>query len=407
MNIKILTPLILIILSNLFLPRFLATETAQPGSSHAKWDMNFVGNVASLEVAEDGGIIHLLLGQEIGDGENREFTLHHTRSEDAGRTWSHPTRVDRNSEPVRNPKRSMDPQIAVSGDNLISLWRIGGTGRRGSGPLVSAVSDDGGKTWRSGGRPSDLNDTSSHGFADIRADKRGNFHVVWLDNRDDNARGLRYASSSDNGESWTPNKTVDEKTCGCCWNAVEISDAGSVYALYRDVEPRDMNFARLAPGDEKWQKLGPVGGFSWDFQGCPHVGGAIAIQKRGENEEIHNVVWTGKKENEDFYYLRSSDGGEGWSKPRKFGGPSAKHGDIAVNEKGHLAIVWDEFVQNKRAIFLSTSRDSGTSWSEPRRVSLPGKETVYPRVVAVKNEFHAYWTESSKENKSTWKSTSF
>ena len=180
-----------------------------------------------------------------------------------------------------------------------------------------------------------------------------------------------------------------------------------MYALYRDVEPRDMKFARLSAKENTWQKLGAVGDFQWDFDGCPHVGGGIAIEEKGEAKVVHSVVWTGKKEEEGFYYFRSLDDGETWSDPRKFGDNSAKHGDITVNEKGHLAIVWDEFVQNQRAIFLSTSTDSGTSWSKARRVSLPGMDTVYPRVVAVKNDFHAFWTESSKDNKSTWKMTSF
>ena len=94
-----------------------------------------------------------------------------------------------------------------------------GTDKWGSGPMATALSNDGGATWRPGPKPADDGSTTGHGFIDIVADDVGILHLTWLDSRD-GKQGLRYARSEDAGKTWAVNITAKAGTCECCSNAI-------------------------------------------------------------------------------------------------------------------------------------------------------------------------------------------
>ncbi len=359
-----------------------------------------LGETTSLDVYVNQGNLDLLIGKTSSESNSK---LYHRRSTDKGKSWSEPIRVDRNEEPVKGARRAMDPQLCVSGDNIIAAWTKPGKGRFGSGPLVTSISHDGGKSWQPGGRPADSNVEDGQGFVDITADQNGRFHIVWLDNRN-NKRGLRYAQSTDFGKNWEPNQTIDGETCECCWNTIQQSDDGSLHVLYRDVNPRDMAIASLLP-DGTWNRSNRVGEFDWAFTGCPHVGGGLAIKQTNESNELHSVVWTGNQDSQGFYYLKSKNGGSTWQSPKKLGNSKAKQGDIAINSKGFITAVWNEFIETESAVFTSMSSNNGDTWSKARRISLPGHETEYPRIVSIADTFYIFWTEK-KDGKSSWEMSS-
>ncbi len=400
---KLYNVLILILTFSLCSQIGFSSESHEPSKekqSKRKHPRPQFSGTASLDVFSENGKLHLLLGEK---GSGKSINLFHIQSDDKGKSWSDPIRVDRGSDPVFAAHRSMDPQLAASGKNMVAAWMIPGKGQFGSGPMVTAYSNDFGKTWKEGSRPADAEAKDGQGFIDITADEKGNFHLVWLDNRGD-LRGLRYSTSEDGGKSWKPNTTVDDKTCECCWNTIQSGKNDSVYILYRDTDPRDMALAKLTK-DNSWQRTGWVGKFDWAFDGCPHVGGGLAINDTDKIPQIHTTVWTGKQGNNGFYYLNSMDAGSTWSEPKKLGGKAAKHGDVAINGNGHLATVWNEFVKSENAVFTSSSTDNGTTWSEPRRLSVYGFDTEYPRVVSIKNEFYIFWTEK-KDTVHKWKMAS-
>src|SRR5690606_32682217 len=143
--------------------------------------------------------------------------------------------------PPFSPHRGMDPRIAASRDRLVAVWTTAGTDAWGSGPLASAFSRDGGRTWEVGPNPSDSGLTTGHGFHDLAADAEGTFHLVWLDSRD-GRQGLRYSRSRDGGRTWEANRTLATDTCQCCRNTLATGPGGEVGVLYRYGDPRDMRF---------------------------------------------------------------------------------------------------------------------------------------------------------------------
>ncbi|KAF0181438.1 MAG: BNR repeat-containing protein [Limisphaerales bacterium] len=367
-------------------------------SGKGKRDVLRVG-VESLDVAVDGGTVHLLLGNY--DTNSKSPALLHLRSADAGATWSRPVRVDAGAAAPHQPHRGQDAQIAASGTKLAAIWTTPGTGFMGRGPMATALSADGGATWQPGPNPADDASSGDHSFVDCAADAAGTFHLVWLDARGANkSKGLRYANSKDGGKTWSKNATLKPDTCECCWNTVAVGTDGSVHALFRDKNPRDMAVISSTDHGARWSDAAKVGRFNWDFQGCPHVGGGLIV--RGST--LHALVWTGVTGHSGAYHLSSSDQGQSWSAPQRLGDADARRGDLASTGGQSLAAVWDRVSDGESTVLASTSANGGKTWTEPKQLSAKGVNAAYPRVVAVSGSYRVFWTESVTGQPGAWKS---
>ncbi|MEQ2007703.1 MAG: sialidase family protein, partial [Limisphaerales bacterium] len=380
-------------------PKTTATTTApttNASDSHAghaghgkgKQDVTRWG-VDSLDVAVDGNAIHLLLADYATN--SKTPALLHLRSTDAGANWSKPVRVDAGAAVPHQPHRGQDAQIAVSGAKLVAIWTSSGTGFNGRGPIATAISSDGGATWQPGPNPADDASQGDHSFVDCATDAHGTFHLVWLDSRSTNkSKGLRYTSSKDGGKSWSRNATLKPETCECCWNTLAVGTDGSVHALFRDKNPRDMAVISSTDRGAHWSDPAKVGRFNWDFAGCPHVGGGLIV--RGST--LHALVWTGATGQSGAYHLSSIDQGQSWSAPQRLGDADARRGDLASTGAQSLAAVWDRVTDGESNIFAATSSNGGKTWTEPKQLSAKGINAAYPRVVAVSGGYRVFWTES-------------
>jgi photosystem II stability/assembly factor-like uncharacterized protein len=349
--------------------------------------------VVSLDVFVEGPRLHLLTAVA-----GTPTMLEYQQSSDGGHTWSAQSPVGV-GQPEPNPlHRGMDAQIAAApdGQHLVAAWTTAGAqDKYGRGPIATACSADGGKTWSAGSNPADDGLSTGHAFLDLAADEHGSFHLVWLDGRDNAAgKGLRYARSDDHGLSWTRNKTLDDKTCECCWNTLVTRPDGKVAVLYRDCGPRDMAIIQSPDAGHTWSEPTTVGTFSWDASVCPHVGGALAYGAAGVS---FATVWTGAGDNTGAYLLSSTDDGKTWSAPARLGGdPHAWHTDLAASPNGHIVAVYDARTDTTPAIFATASADNGKTWSTPRRLTAPGVTAANPRVVFTANGFRVFWTDAAK-----------
>ncbi|MGH8769642.1 MAG: sialidase family protein [Burkholderiales bacterium] len=337
--------------------------------------------VVSVDLQVDGETIHLLTGEKTGAA----LLMNHRKSRDGGKSWTEATRVDTNSSAPFGHHRSNDAQIAASGERVVAIWFTAGSGWGGSGPLVTAVSADGGASWKPGANPADDNDMAGHGFVDAIAHK-GSFHAVWLDGRGGSKQGLRYAKSADGGLSWERNQTIASGTCECCWNSMLATDEG-LQVLYRELSPRDMALAVSKDSGASWSRTATVGAFNWNIDACPHVGGAIAAAR---SQSLHALVWTGKKPRPGVYHSHSDSGK--WSAPIPIGGVSAKHADIAASDTAGVVAVWDERAHKRSAIYAALFKEAG--WARPVKISEDAASASHPRIVAVPGGFLAAWTES-------------
>ncbi len=350
-----------------------------------------LADVASFDLYRDGDSIHLLAAGASARGETPE--LRYIRSDDGGESWSEPTRPGLGQPAPTKSHRGNDVQIAAHGRQVIALWGTNGSGFHGSGPFVSAISSDGGQSWRPGPNPAADGNDGGHGFADLTATADGVFHLAWLDSygivtnergvaeiadaeRSGGQQGLMAARSDDGGASWVMHRRVDDVTCECCWNSLTES-GGAVHLLYRDKDPRDMALASL-DADTGWRTEGIVGAFGWQFEGCPHVGGALAAG----GDSLTALVWTGHAERIGLYALSRGADADGWSSPVALGDDSARHSDLTTLPDGRAVAVWDQNGESGRHILLAAQSPEDGGWSPA--APLPGAtgSVTHPRIVA-------------------------
>jgi BNR repeat-like domain len=342
------------------------------------------GNVAHYDVFVDRDVIHVLIGT--GKKGAPDIALWHVRSADGGAIWSKPARVNRQSDRLSAHHPGENPQIAAMDDRVVVVWTQQRPGSHHGGALATAISDDGGTTWKPGATPTPPR-AGSQTFAEFASDGK-TLHMAWLDSRD-GRQGLRYARSTDRGDSWAADRALAPRTCDCCWNSLTPLADGGVAVFYRADEPRDMMLLTSRTG-EAWRNHGSIGQFNWQVRGCPHVGGALVAR----HNTIHTLVWNGKDDTFGLYAISSTDAGTTWSRPRKLGTDDARNADLAVTESGELHAVWDESGPRTSAIQKSRSTDGGQTWTAPERIAA-GAELTYPRTAATRHGVAVFWLDGS------------
>lgn len=353
-------------------------------------------NLLSFDVYAADSVLHALVA--VATAKPKQPFIGYLRSDDGGLNWSNPVDVGQYAIGEVESGAGNDVQIAAFGTTLMAIWQVTGE-LPGMGPLQTVYSQDGGQTWLPGGNPTGSAVDQSH--PDLVADQAGRFHLIWLDDRDENGyQGLRYASSANFGRQWELVQTIDESTCSCCWNRLSLGLDGQLNALYRDMEPRDMALARSSDAGKTWRRISTVGEFNWVFDGCPHNGGALAW---GGEKIWHGLVWTGAENKAGLYYVRSEDDGNSWSKPRAMGGESlAFHSDIALMEGPRLLAIWDAMGRGGSVVMISESFDQGVNWSSARQLSAQGSSATFPRVISTPLGALAMWIEQKPGEAKQW-----
>ncbi|MCH6258160.1 glycoside hydrolase [Puniceicoccaceae bacterium K14] len=346
--------------------------------------------ILSLDVYVHRQTIHILTSRY--DEASAQNIIEYQNSKDSGKSWSKSTRVDEGKQVPHARGRGTDFHLAVTDEAITAVWLTKGTGFGERGPLVAARSTDEGKTWSTIPTPADDRTNDDHAFIDVTATPNGAFHTVWLDTRSGDGKGLYLATSNDHGETWESNVSIDSKTCECCWNTLKSDSTGVLYALYRDTEPRDMALARSVDNGKTWDRLSSVGAFDWQFIGCPHAGGGLAIEDASSEAILHALVWTGQDDHAGLHYLKANASDLDWSSPLQLGSDNAKAADIAINDSDQLLATWVETDAKGSTLMYSTSNNQGAFWSSPQVIDTPNSSPSHPRVLSIDDEFHLFWT---------------
>jgi len=357
-------------------------------------------DIQGMDVYAETDKLHVVLVGKAKD--THELGVYYLVSANSGTTWSKPVRVNAGSDRRLMSRRGNDAQVAAVGKRLVVAFRQAGDLPE-SGPVVMAYSMDGGKHWEEGENPAVGDLTQNQSYVDLIADRSGHFHVVWLDDREENgnSQGLRYARSVDGGKRWQGDLTLDGAVCTCCWNRLAVLPDQSVAALYRDDDPHDMRLVRRSIQDGSWHNLGAVGAFDWRFSGCPHCGGGIASSS-GRHSRLHGVVWSGKEGLAGLHYLNSIDQGAHWTPPLQIADGQSKESDIAVLESGPVSVVYATPTGQGEAVLLTQSGDDGKHWTGPVALSAADGVADHPRIVATKKGFRVFWTEKRPAGGKVW-----
>ncbi len=326
--------------------------------------------------------------------------LYFSRSEDGGKNWSKPVRVNDRPGEVWGFAVSK-PRIAVGPTGTIHVFFPGNETSPVTGlDVVTAQytrSTDNGRSFekaRTINRPADLDKTGLLGeglsatfsFGTMGVGPNGVVYAVWQDMgpMQTNADGaeVHVAISHDDGRNFSSEHAALEgsQVCPCCQLTMAF-DKREVYLGYRKIysDGRDSTVAISDDGNSfSTEARLPFG--RWKIDGCPLKPTEVAVDGRN----VYAAAYTGGEEPAGVYFSRSTDGG------RTFDGatqvhPQAAYSDapqLAVSSDGVVWVVWLAKTGGPRRLFMAWSMDEGRTLSEPHELETPEGSSAYPALAA-------------------------
>lgn len=183
------------------------------------------------------------------------------------------------------------PQIAVTNNGVLV------TAATSTGNIFSFYKT-GNNKWLSSGKVNDRDTIAKEGLMSLSSEENNAF-AVWLDLRNNNRNNLYGARSNDGGKTWSKNIMVytspDSSICECCKPSVVVKDH-NIYVMFRNWlnGSRDLYLITSSNGGQSFEAANKLGNASWQLNGCPMDGGAIAIT----NDNTIQTVW--RRENKIY-----------------------------------------------------------------------------------------------------------
>ncbi|MDP2809530.1 MAG: sialidase family protein [Rhodocyclaceae bacterium] len=296
-----------------------------------------------------------------------------SRSDDGGASFTAPVAVTPQPEAVTADSENR-PKIAVGADGIVHLSWTQNLGQKMTGHIRYARSVDGGQTFSA---PAILNDDRqlvSHRFDSLAIDGQGGVAAVWLDARGRTGKsvkgspatdvGIFAAVSTDGGASFGRNRRIADHSCQCCRTGLTWTTNGPV-AFWRHVFGK--NIRDFAIADLNGGPVRRVTDDEWEIDGCPHHGGGIATDGRGN---LHIVWFTNGKNRQGIFYRRIARTDFGMGAPMPLGDPARQAGHPDVAAVGSRVLVsWREFDGKRLSAWAMISEDAGASWGAPQRLA--------------------------------------
>lgn len=256
------------------------------------------------------------------------------------------------------------------------------------------ISLDAGKTWS---KPAQLHrDTKirQHGFVSFVPAPDGRLGAVWLDGRKLSKENfgnmsLLYATIGKDG-SIRGETTLDNRVCECCQTSAAATAEGLIVA-YRDRSPkevRDISVVRFANG--KWSAPATVANDNWTIDGCPVNGPAIAATGRNVA-----VAWfTAVDEKPRVKVALSNDAGKTfWRAITIDAGNPQGRVDVVTLSTGGAVVSWIERSNQRNEVRLRRIAANGVTEAS---ITVSGTASAQPgsvpRIERSGNDLFVAWT---------------
>ncbi len=266
-----------------------------------------------------------IIGVTYHDERNPNFSAYFNRSIDGGHTWPRPDiRLD--SPPADKRSSNVhEPQTVEIGRIWVSIWTDSSpVDGKATYRIITRRTDDAGKTWT----PTETIYASDHHISALKVRAVGSELVVAADELSIGVFGL---TSKDNGNTWHRVGTVA--------NTAKTSNSGIQLAVSN-------GRAHLV-----WMKQ--------DSDAKTQIMRASMDIQRGQ--------WLGAAKRLD---TKLTDNTKSLSP------------DVLVTPTGLVLAAWVDYRDIRSNIYLSTSRDTGVSWTEPQPLLRPGTTaTGWPRLM--------------------------
>ncbi|MBM3219896.1 MAG: exo-alpha-sialidase [Candidatus Rokubacteria bacterium] len=214
---------------------------------------------------------------------------------------------------------------------------------------------DGGKTFEPPLRVTDDTPTS-HSFEGLAVAPDGTVLVAWIETRAGERPRTYLTRILERGTRVESTRALDDdETCVCCRVSLAAAAPDIVTVLWRKVFPgdiRDMVLAASRDGGRTFGAPARVHADGWRITACPHRGGTAAIDGQGR---VHAVWYTEGARNEPAVLYATSTDGRRFTAPRRVHVSTSSipdHARLAVNDRGHAAIVWEDSTAVRRRVLL-------------------------------------------------------
>jgi len=308
------------------------------------------------------------------------------------------------------PETQAEPFLAIdpaNGNHLLAGYQEGRFADGGCRTLTSAVSFNGGRTWREGLLP---NLTVATGGPYERTSDPwvafgpgGRAYYVALGfNETRFQNGVFLSTSEDGGRTWgdpvavsTSRENFNDKEAVVVDNRSDSPYRGRIYVAWDWVTEQNQQPIVLSYSEDGGASFSPPIFIRGQGNG---IGVAPAVGPGG----VLYAVWLNfiSRSSQALVAARSTDGGATWSAPvtisdlRVAGVPGARTAEgipsLAIDDRnGALYVAWqdDRFTPGVDQVVLSSSTDGGQTWSEPQLVSDgPGDAPNFTPAVAVTPE---------------------
>jgi hypothetical protein len=383
---------------------------------------------AFASIAASGSFVVVAWGAAPHDGASDVYVA---ASTDAGRTFGIPVRVSAgggrpNLSGEQPPRIAFIPRLR-STPSIVVTW----TARITEGTrLLSARSDDGGKTFAAAAVVPGTDAPGNRGWETTATTSAGEVIAVWLDHRrvTDSGRSAGHAGHQHGGTAaqqrdgvaraqlsqlffaqfGRPNsvKALTGGVCYCCKTAVATGPNDQVYAAWRHVYPgniRDIAFAASTDGGRTFSAPVRVSEDGWVLDGCPENGPAMAVDDRGRIHIVWPTLLPARQKGGDpqmALFHASSENGRTFTARQPLpteGFPG--HAQLAVTADGEPVAVWDELAEGARRVAGATGvRNSQGGMRFVRQRFDAGAGGMYPAVATANDRTVVAWTSGAGPN---------
>ncbi len=309
--------ILFIFITLLFLP---GTVTAVPPGG-----MTVATGQQPVVAVDHSGTIRIVYGEN-----DRIYCV---TSTDDGGSFSNPEFIGKVSQMALGMQRG--PQIASSRHFTMV------TAQDKEGEIHTYLLNHKTGVWTETSRINDIKGSAPEGLMGIAADDHDRFYAVWLDIRQNKRNNICFASSGDQGKTWSANKMVyispDEHVCPCCKPNIAVSGK-RVFIMFRNWlnGSRDLYLLTSHDGGDTFGPAEKLGEGTWKINACPMDGGGLTVTK------ANNVYTVWQRKGEIFY-----------ARPGKPENQVGMGRNCSISGKDKPVITWQDGRQLKMLVLMS------------------------------------------------------
>lgn len=331
--------------------------------------------------------------------------VYYARSDDGGRSFSTPVRVNAEDGEVWGFAVSK-PSIGIGPTGTVHVFYPANEVSSTIGKPVAVShyvrSTDGGRSFsrpvRLNGEPAEDLAAVVHGglsqahvFGTMSVGRDGGVYALWLDTRDmsehDMTSKIFMAVSRDDGVTWDPEREVfGTGACPCCQLTSTIGSHGELYLGGRVVHEgnqRDPMVSVSTDGGRTFAERVKVSGPPWVLEGCPLKPTALAAR----GPDLYAAVFNGAIQPGGALFSHSGDGG------RTFEEAIRLHPEAAVSDAPALAVTgrgvyafWHAKAGGERRVFMRSSTDRGATLGPVTELPAPDGAGSWPAAAAAPDD---------------------